>query len=690
MTTNNPLDGNLPLPGDPLQSPKTASNPTIMPYDEFQQFRSGTVPIASVPFEPRSFYAPYSGGFEQVSFTPQWKPDTPGAYDVGPDFGDDVGPPGSFRNGTPPKLSVELNDSPSANPTNPNDRKPPTVTIQKNGDITDQNGNVLTQEELNNPPVGQDLVIRVDASKSDAPNDKQKDLLAKLTVNWASLIQNTYADQLRQGQNADESTPPPVQINDESHVLPPEIHQQFGSDPLPIQSPLNMDLPTGSAEMQNMSSSMDRMRETGTGTRTFTRPEIQNQVPQNDADVPDSKIVIPTLQAVLDTTAGLNKLDSETGSNYDAIHHQPNGMFRVGRYGIRQELVQSMVLDTMQKYVTPDQLKLLGDPPPKDWASLMEVLKEHPELKQAFDLAMKNAIMDIVRQLAEKAKRDNDEQTAKFAKSLEAFTNKFDDPKFADGFTDFITKLDGKHGDISKADLAKYMPKEFQEFVVQNRQNAFAAAIASDHNPEHLTAQEAAKVVLAIYMGRVPTDSEANDPGAKRFLDEATNFYTLDRMGRLSANGAVTVSGVKDQNGHNSILALAEGLVGQKLWAMTPWAAATKNGDLGCAASMSYLLKKGGEKIAGSAGVEELVSQLQHNGWELHLARTREELNDPNKVIVYRGATREHIGMTTGNGGEVDNSSSTGKLTARTIAESDSFDPKKFPGRVYYLEKKNA
>jgi len=680
MAPNNPLDGNFPLPSEQRMN------------DQLQKFRSATAPLSSAPFDAMSFYATYSvPGFEQVVFTPHWRPDAHSAdalspYVVGPDFGDDVGPPGSARTGAPPKLSVELNDSPSAHPLNPKDRQLPTVVIQKNGDVTDLKGKVLTPDEQKKLPAGQDLVIHVDASKAEKPNYQQKVALARLTDTWASLIQKTYADKLPQVQNVDGSTVSQVQIDDESHVVPPDIHEKFGNDSPPVQAPMNLDLPTGSQQIQDMSGSMDRMRDSGTGLRTFTQPEIQNQIPQRDADVMDRNVV-PALQAVLDTTAGLNKLDSESGSNYDAVHKQPTGIYRVGRYGIRQELVQSMVLDTIQKYMTSDELKLLGNPPPKDWASLMQVLKNHPELKQALDLAMKNAILEIARKLAEEAKKTNDEHTAKFAKSLEAFANKFDDPKFAEGFTDFVTKLDGKHGDISKADLAKYMPKEFQEFVVQNRQQAFATAIASDHNPEHMTAQEAAQVVLAIYMGHVPSAHDMSDPGAKKFMDEAANFYTLDRMGRLSTNGNVTVGGVTYENGNHGLMAVAQEMVGKKVWAMTPWAGKVENGNEGCAASISYLLKHAGEKIAGSAGVEDLVSQLVHNGWHLHLATTREELNDPNKVVVYRGAKREHVGLTTGNGGEVDNSSTTGKLTARTIASSDSFDPNKFPGRVYYLDK---
>jgi hypothetical protein len=692
MATNNPLDGNLPLSGDPPQSTKTTSS---LPNDQLTPFRAGTLPIAGTQFEARnySFYA--SPVFEQVSFTPHWRPDaqTDAAnnYDVGPDFGDDVGPPGSSRNGAPPRLSVELNDSPSANDANPNDRRKYTVKIEKNGDVT-LNGNVLTKDELDNPPIGQDLVIRVDASKEIQPNDQQNAKLRSLTENWASLIQHTFADQLPEGQNVDGAIVPRVQIDDESHLVPPDVHQKFGNDVPPVQTPMNLDLPEGSTGLQSMSNSMDAMRASGTGVQTYRQQDIQQQIPQRDADVPvTNSDVVPTLQATLDTTAALNRLPTETGSNYDAIHKQPNGIFRIGRYGIRQELVQSAVLDTFTKYLTPDQLKLVGDPPPKDWASLMQVLKDHPELMDAFKLAMKNAILEIARKLIEEAKKKNDDEhdhIKKFGTTLEAFANKFtDDPNFAKGFADFITKLDGKHGDVTQAEVTKYMPKEFQEFVVQNRQQAFAAAIVSDHNPDHMTADEAAKVVLAIYMGHVPDANIVNDPSAKKFMDRASNFFTLDRMGRLSSNGDVTVGGVTNENGQHGLLAVAQDMVGKKLWAMTQWAGACEDGNKGCAASISYLLKHAGEKIAGSAGVEDLVSQLVHNGWHLHLATTREELNAPNKVVVYRGSTREHVGLTTGDGKEVDNSSGTGKLTARNISDSDSFDPRKFPGRVYYLDK---
>ncbi len=97
------------------------------------------------------------------------------------------------------------------------------------------------------------------------------------------------------------------------------------------------------------------------------------------------------------------------------------------------------------------------------------------------------------------------------------------------------------------------------------------------------------------------------------------------------------------------ILSVAQKSVDRRLWAISDFANDVKGGKLGCAASVSEVLKASGYSYANSAGVGGLVGILNQHGW------TRVPLSDaqPGDVVYggkpgtrwWEGGGNAHIGI---------------------------------------------
>ncbi len=83
----------------------------------------------------------------------------------------------------------------------------------------------------------------------------------------------------------------------------------------------------------------------------------------------------------------------------------------------------------------------------------------------------------------------------------------------------FVNKLKGKDGELTKEEVAKNAPKEAQEQLAQNTAERGIKSGAT-----------AAETVLAQHLGKAPdqlSSQEKNDPANKGYLEAANKFYAL-------------------------------------------------------------------------------------------------------------------------------------------------------------------
>ena len=262
------------------------------------------------------------------------------------------------------------------------------------------------------------------------------------------------------------------------------------------------------------------------------------------------------------------------------------------------------------------------------------------------------------------------------------FANKFDAGKF----TDFLTKLDGKHGPLSAQDVHNNLPKDLQETIAKDRIEHYAKGLGIDTSKD-LNEKDAGKLALAMFLGRTPSQSDLGNPQYEKYQDSANNLYKLALAGQFGSDRI----DVSEANG--KVVATASGDVGKQLWAQTPWRNAVEGGNLGCAASVSRVLQESGvlKPNEGSAGVLDLAAQLQQKGYQKIQITSKSQFHTGD--IVYgsngSGSGDSHIGIIgeiqNGQVWEYDNSSRTTTWQHRTLEQGASFVPGGRFGRNLYV-----
>lgn len=158
--------------------------------------------------------------------------------------------------------------------------------------------------------------------------------------------------------------------------------------------------------------------------------------------------------------------------------------------------------------------------------------------------------------------------------------------------------------------------------------------------------------------------SEQGDRADRRRGRESdrTNPDSEDRQSNNDRTRRENSGPMGDQNARN--LRSAKGHVGDQMWRN---GYGLGNGRLGCAASVSEVLKDAGVRGVHSAGVAQAAEQLTRQGWTQHSGLDKAEPGDV--VVVARrsgwrnGGGGAHIGIVGENGKVYHNRSSTGRWT---------------------------
>ncbi|HEY9870861.1 MAG TPA: hypothetical protein V6D08_16975 [Candidatus Obscuribacterales bacterium] len=563
--------------------------------------------------------------------------------------------------------------------TNPPGKKPPDITVvyeskdpsvpgPKPDYIVDKDGMV---HSVNNGAQNDGhIVIQVERpdDPNGAPNPQQQVIIDGLVDYTARQLQLKYGDQLEEVKTKD-GVIKQVEIHDHQNLVTDAVEQKYGNKlPPELQVPGQPPVPEVPPGVGEVTDPIERSRGSG-APGTIPRESFDRQIPRQE---PVPQDVVPPVAALENTTAAM--FNPEKDHPYETVRHREGIGYQVGRYGLNEGLVGGWLAE----FLPPELLELLGNPP--DWSKLGKILKEHPELRKGFQKGMKEALNKRAEQLK---KQPGMEESAK---NLNEFADKFNDENFAQNFGDFVSKLGGHNGKIDSEDAKRFMPKELQEFIAKDRTEEFAREVmrqrgVENPDPDNLTPQDAGKVALAWFLGRVPEKDSPDwsNPQYQEYMRRAEDFYKLARAGQFGTGDFTVANG--------DILAAAEAGVGKRMWALSSTAGWTENGNLGCAAALSEVLQRAGVNVKDTALAANLAHQLTDNlGWKRIPATVENMKKYPSSVVYghsggwndWGGGGNAHIGIVgetvDGRVWVYDNSSATRVWTHRPLQES-SFVP---------------
>lgn len=567
------------------------------------------------------------------------------AHDTQPAADDKDRVADKLQQGETPKISIAYNEA----ATQGSSKTQPDFIVKEDGTI------VVVNNPEKNPD--REIIIQVEKSQKNAslmgaeadgkesgmPEAQQQSLLGLSSYMAERITLNPEYVKLSSGK---------LEIDDKNNLLK-ELAEKNQKPELKMP-----EIPPVPPAVEKISDAMNGIRNGG-GSGSFDRGSI-NDATSGPRTVPPAFDELPPVQAMKETLAAMFKPDEK--EPYQTVRRDTNSGYRVGRYGMSGRNAGNWL--GMLLAMDPELAAILGDPP--DYSKLQEYLKKHPDkaknLQAKMDTAMKQGMQGLAGQ--EKVKKE--------------FGEKFNDPEFSQGFSEFVGKLGDSNTPQSEieAGMKTYLPEELQETMNQQLVENYAKQIVGDKNPDHITPEDAGKIGLAMLMGRVPTEAEFNNPNYKAYTEATQNFYQLARAGQFGPGPIIVTE-------HNrKLVAAARGNVGEALWAQSPWAGVCEGGNLGCAASVSMVLKELGVRVTGSASVVELSNQLAAAGYD-RIPITSMSQYRPGDVVY--GATggggggNGHIGIigevTNGQVWQYDNSSSTGQWTHHTVQQGGSFVP---------------
>lgn len=210
-------------------------------------------------------------------------------------------------------------------------------------------------------------------------------------------------------------------------------------------------------------------------------------------------------------------------------------------------------------------------------------------------------------------------------------------------FKEFLDKL--KHGQKPSIDEIKScFPKELQERIGGDLTDKFSKTCKDAQGNINV-----GKVALAMQIGHIPNQQEMEKPEYKSFMEAAERLYTISDARTRNPGQAL-----EWQEVNNRLLVAAKQHLGEAVWAKSGYNAADlEYGNLGCAASVSKIMKYAGvDSGMRSAGVVDLESQILRQGGKIV------PNPQPGDIVIGLSAKSGHIGIVGENGTVYHNSSS--------------------------------
>ncbi len=476
--------------------------------------------------------------------------------------------------------------------------------------VVNQDGSITCVHNPQGPPPVANIVIEVARlpGQTGGPSPAQQQALDNLVAYTGQQIQDEYGDLLHPVQLSDGTIVPQVNIQDFQGLVSDTLRQYFGDNlPPSMLAPNQPPMPDIPQAVQSINQTYGGVVGSG-GSATITPEQLTNAYGSAPAAAPGDPA-----GAMVDTLSAMSGADPRNG--YDTVHQLNDGSYNVGRVGFNY----GNLTIWLESFLPADILAMLGNPP--DWSKLAGIL-QNPQLAQEFSNSLAQAVSSGL-------------LPGSFARELS-------DRNFLQGFGDFLEQLKGGQGTVGAAQIEQFLPRDVQDGIAKGVIQTIAHQMNLD--PVNPGPQGPGELALAMFLGRVPNQQDLANPSYQNFMNATDNLYQVSTARASAAPGTgVSVSDIGGQ-----IVVAAQADLGKQMWNTPEFAAVCDGGNLGCAASVSDVLKQLGFNYADSASVATLQQQLQAHGWRAIQADPSHPPPPGTVACGYRGGSGSgdaHVGI---------------------------------------------
>lgn len=356
-------------------------------------------------------------------------------------------------------------------------------------------------------------------------------------------------------------------------------------------------------EAENQTQRMQRFK--GAGSGQMSRGEANDYFPERT--VPRQKNENDNIAAMKDVVAGFSSKGDP--HPYEHVSHRGSRGFGVGRYGMTFDNISNWLagldIDGLEELERQGKV-------PKGTAAKMKKMKESCAK-------------------AKESGKDSD---------LDPFLQKM--------------KAGDKNNPITADDIKQNFGKEVQELVASHQVGRFSEEIGREKQ-----SVQPGDLAFAMMTGRVPTAEDAANPESKRFMDAATQSYQIALNRFDKPNGPVDFADT------GNLSEAMKDAVGKQLW--RGYDGATQQGNLGCAITVSRILKAGGINIGDELSVDGVANKMRQIGAERTSLNEAIQSGKPYVIIKKHGGS--HTGIAIGDT-VVENSSGQRRTVARNLSQS--------------------
>lgn len=199
---------------------------------------------------------------------------------------------------------------------------------------------------------------------------------------------------------------------------------------------------------------------------------------------------------------------------------------------------------------------------------------------------------------------------------------------------DFLEKMKSGEGQITAGDMHEFFPKQLQERIGSDLVRQYAVDTADRDANGRPVSVNIGKTALSMLLGHAVSGEESHNAEYQSLMSAAEQGYLLALQHVMQPAREIDLS-----DAGKRIVAAARADYGQSLW--RNHAAAVQWGNLGCAASVSTVLRDAGISRVDELSVQRLSSRLEREGWKAQPFKNRR----PGDVIIASGPRHGHTGI---------------------------------------------
>lgn len=356
-------------------------------------------------------------------------------------------------------------------------------------------------------------------------------------------------------------------------------------------------------EAESQTQRMNRFK--GAGSGQMSRSEANDYFPERS--VPRQKNENDNIAAMKDVVAGFTSKGDK--APYEHVSHRGSRGWGAGRYGMGYDQVADWLSNLNIENL--EELERQGKVP-KGTAAKMKAMK------------------------------------ASVGKSKESGKDSDLDP--------FLQKMKAgdKNNPLTADDIKQNFGKEVQELAASHQIGKYSEELGAKNQ-----SVQPGDLAFAMMTGRVPTAEDSANPESKRFMDAATQSYQIALNRFEKPNGPVDFADT------GNLSEAMKDAVGKQLW--RGYDGATQQGNLGCAITVSRILRAGGIDVGNELSVNGLADKMRQIGAEkTSLAEARES---GKAYVIIKKQGGSHTGIAIGDT-VVENSSSQRRTVARNLSQS--------------------